>query len=133
MKGLEPPIMAESIERLTEGKSDDLKKCRLLRSSARQPSLRLLYGIKAQTKGKIEGLFRFVQRDFVLENVHLSPLKDVNEAFWRWLDDYNSNLEHEGINLTVECGVNVLPAMPLEKSAMQMSLKTSLRRKLSIR
>jgi transposase InsO family protein len=57
-----------------------------------------LYGQKPQTKGKIEGLFRFVQRDFVMENVHLSSLKEVNEAFSRWLDDYNFNHEHEGIN-----------------------------------
>jgi len=57
-----------------------------------------LYGQKPQTKGKIEGLFRFVQRDFVMENVHLSSLKKVNEAFSRWLDDYNFNHEHEGIN-----------------------------------
>jgi transposase len=33
---------------------------------------------KPQTKGKIEGLFRFVKRDFVLENVHLTAIKEVN-------------------------------------------------------
>lgn len=65
---------------------------------ARQLGIDPVYGKKAQTKGKIEGLFRFVQRDFVLENVHLTAIRDVNEAFWRWLDDYNFNHEHEGIN-----------------------------------
>jgi transposase InsO family protein len=58
----------------------------------------LLYGRKAQTKGKIEGLFRFVQRDFVRENVQLTTIQGVNEAFLRWLEDYNFNHEHEGIN-----------------------------------
>jgi putative transposase len=60
--------------------------------------IELLYAQKAQTKGKIEGLFRFVQRDFVLENVHLTSIKAVNEAFWRWLENYNFSHEHEGIN-----------------------------------
>jgi transposase InsO family protein len=65
---------------------------------AQQLGIDPLYGRKPQTKGKIEGLFRFVQRDFVLENVHLTTIQEVNEAFLRWLDNYNFNHEHEGIN-----------------------------------
>ena len=65
---------------------------------AHQLGIKPLYGLKPQTKGKIEGLFRFVQRDFVLENVHLTAIKEVNKAFIRWLDNYNFNHEHEGIN-----------------------------------
>jgi hypothetical protein len=65
---------------------------------AHRLGITLLYGRKPQTKGKIEGLFRFVQRDFVMENVHRTTLGEVNEAFGRWLDDYNFSHEHEGIN-----------------------------------
>ncbi len=65
---------------------------------AHRLGIKLLYGKKPQTKGKIEGLFRFIQRDFVLENVHQTSIKDINEAFRQWLDDYNFNHEHEGIN-----------------------------------
>jgi hypothetical protein len=64
---------------------------------AHRLGIELVYGRRAQTKGKIEGLFRFVQRDFVMENVDLTAIRDVNEAFWRWLDNYNFCHEHEGI------------------------------------
>lgn len=56
------------------------------------------YAMKARTKGKIEGLFRFIQRDFVLENIKLTSIKRVNEAFKGWLEKYNFAHEHEGIN-----------------------------------
>jgi len=65
---------------------------------AHQLGITLVLGRKPQTKGKIEGLFRFVQRDFVMEHRHLDAIQAVNEAFWRWLEDYNFSHEHEGIN-----------------------------------
>ncbi len=55
--------------------------------------------MKAQSKGKVEALFRFIQRDFVLENVKISSIKEVNEGFSKWVDNYNFNHEHEGINI----------------------------------
>ncbi len=65
---------------------------------AKNLGIKLKYAEKAQTKGKIEALFKFIQRDFVLENRDLFTIKEVNEAFSKWLDDYNFNHEHEGIN-----------------------------------
>jgi len=60
--------------------------------------IELKYAERARTKGKIEALFRFIQRDFVLENIKLASIKEVNECFSRWLKDYNFSHEHEGIN-----------------------------------
>jgi len=60
--------------------------------------IKLKYAERARTKGKIEALFRFIQRDFVLENVKLASIKEVNEYFSRWLKHYNFSHEHEGIN-----------------------------------
>ena len=65
---------------------------------AHRLGIKLLYGRKPQTKGKIEGLFRFVQRNFVLENVDRTEIREVFEAFGRWQENYNFNHEHEGIN-----------------------------------
>jgi hypothetical protein len=65
---------------------------------AKNLDIELKYAQKPRTKGKIEGLFRFIQRDFVLENVKLISIKEINEAFYRWLDNYNFNHHHEGIN-----------------------------------
>jgi transposase len=56
-----------------------------------------VYGQKPQTKGKIEGLFRYIQRDFVMESRHLDSLREVNGAFGRWVEGYNFGHEHEGI------------------------------------
>lgn len=61
--------------------------------------IELIFAKKARTKGKIEALFRFIQRDFVLENVKLTSIKEVNEAFSGWLNSYNFSHEHEGINM----------------------------------
>jgi len=60
--------------------------------------IKVKYARKARTKGKIEGLFRFIQRDFVLEKVKLTSIKEVNKAFTQWLEEYNFSHEHEGIN-----------------------------------
>ncbi len=65
---------------------------------AHQLKISLLYGEKAQTKGKIEGSFRFVQRDFVMEYLHLASIQEANDAFGEWLEDYNFCHEHEGID-----------------------------------
>jgi hypothetical protein len=65
---------------------------------AKNLGIKPVYGLKPQTKGKVEALFRFIQRDFVLENVKISSIKEINEAFSRWLQNYNFNHEHEGIN-----------------------------------
>ncbi len=60
--------------------------------------IKLKYAQKARTKGKIEGLFRFIQRDFVQENVKQTSISEVNKAFKEWMEHYNFNHLHEGIN-----------------------------------
>lgn len=64
-----------------------------------------IYANRAQTKGKIERLFRFIQRDFVMENLHLTSLEAINEAFQRWIEDYNFN--HTNKALDRECAAGV--------------------------
>jgi len=46
----------------------------------RRLGIDLIYARKPRTKGKIENQFRFVQRDFVLENLHHTSLDDLNGA-----------------------------------------------------
>src|SRR5215813_9308484 len=46
----------------------------------RRLGINLIYARKPRTKGKIENQFRFVQRDFVLENLHHTSLDDLNGA-----------------------------------------------------
>lgn len=47
--------------------------------------IRALYGRRAQTKGKIERRFAFIQRDFVREHLHARALTDLNVAWQTWM------------------------------------------------
>lgn len=49
----------------------------------------LIYAKRAQTKGKIERFWRFVQDDFVREVWQASSLGEVNYRFRLWLQRYN--------------------------------------------
>lgn len=65
---------------------------------AQNLGIKLIYAKKLSTKGKIEGLFRYIQRDFVLENVELTSIREVNQSFSRWIESYNFSHEHAGIH-----------------------------------
>jgi len=63
----------------------------------RRLGIELRYGRKPRTKGKIENQFRFLQRDFVLENLHCSQLDDLNSAWSQWMQWYNWQHRHKGL------------------------------------
>lgn len=56
---------------------------------ARRLGIQLVYARRARTKGKIERLFQFLQRDFVLEHIERTSVAAVNAAFAQWLEGYN--------------------------------------------
>ena len=64
----------------------------------RRLGIELIYGKRPRTKGKIENQFRFVQRDFVLENLHHTCLEDLNAAWERWVEWYDWKHRHKGLN-----------------------------------
>lgn len=64
----------------------------------RRLEIELRYARKARTKGKIENQFRFIQRDFVLENLHHSRLDALNAAWAGWVEWYNWQHRHKGLN-----------------------------------
>ena len=51
--------------------------------------IRVIYGNRPRTKGKIERRFEFIQRDFVLEHLHKPTLEALNEAWARWMQGFN--------------------------------------------
>jgi transposase len=65
---------------------------------AQKLGIEVIYASKARTKGKIEALFRFIQRDFVLEHLDLASIEEINLEFEKWLQDYNFNHSHRGIH-----------------------------------
>ena len=56
---------------------------------ARRLGIRPAYARRARTKGKIERLFRFIQRDFVLEHIERTSVAAVATAFAQWVEAYN--------------------------------------------
>lgn len=77
---------------------------------AKRLGIEPIYAHRAQTKGKIERLFRFIQRDFVMEHLHLTSLEAINEAFGRWIEQYNFRHEHKGLDKECAAGLYV-PSM----------------------
>ncbi|MCI0410275.1 MAG: helix-turn-helix domain-containing protein [Acidobacteria bacterium] len=85
---------------------------------AKRLGVDLVYAHRPQTKGKIERLFRFIQRDFVLEHLHLTSLDAINAAFGRWLQDYNFRHEHRGLDR--ECAAGLYVASPRKLTPEQL-------------
>jgi transposase len=85
---------------------------------AKKLGVELIYANRAQTKGKIERLFRFIQRDFVMENLHLTSLEEINTVFERWIQDYNFN--HSNKALDKECAAGVYSASPRRLTAEEL-------------
>lgn len=56
---------------------------------AKQLKIKLIFAKRAQTKGKIERFWRFVQGDFVREVWKAKSIDKVNGAFKVWLAKYN--------------------------------------------
>jgi len=57
--------------------------------------IELIWAARAQTKGKIEKFWRFVQSDFVPEVLRAESKQEVNEKFKKWLHWYNWEFKSE--------------------------------------
>lgn len=57
--------------------------------------INLIFARRAQTKGKIERFWRFVQNDFVPEVLKYATKEEVNLAFTKWLYWYNFEYKSE--------------------------------------
>lgn len=56
---------------------------------AKELGIKLIWARRAQTKGKIERFWRFVQNDFVPEVWETKTTQEINGAFKVWLAKYN--------------------------------------------
>lgn len=66
---------------------------------ARTLGIELIFAHKAQTKGKIERFFRFIQRDFVREHMQVKSFDELNREFFKWQIHYNETFRHSGIGM----------------------------------
>lgn len=56
---------------------------------ARLLGIKLVFAHQAQTKGKIERFWRFVQRDFARENLNCPTIEELNRKWEEWVFWYN--------------------------------------------
>lgn len=59
----------------------------------------LIFAHRAQTKGKIEKFWRFVQQDFARENMKVKSFDELNKSFFKWQIHYNETFKHSGIGM----------------------------------
>lgn len=66
---------------------------------AKALDIELKYAGKAQTKGKIERFWRFVQQDFVRENLDVESVEELNRQFFAWQRWYNFHHHSNGLGM----------------------------------
>ena len=66
---------------------------------AKELGIELIFAHRSQTKGKIERFWRFVQQDFVRENLKVKTFKELNDKFFVWQIKYNEEFKHSGIGM----------------------------------
>lgn len=81
----------------------------------------LIFARKAQTKGKIEKFWRFVQQDFARENMKVKSFDELNKAFFKWQIHYNETFKHSGIGMNGRTPAEVY--QPSEKRKPKQELQ----------
>lgn len=66
---------------------------------ARLLGIELKYANKARTKGKIERFWRFLQQDFVRENLGVASVEELNRRFFAWQKWFNYHFHSSGLGM----------------------------------
>lgn len=88
---------------------------------AKELGIELIFAHRSQTKGKIERFWRFVQRDFVRENIKVKTFKELNEKFFTWQIKYNEEFKHSGLGMEGRTPASVY--QPSEKRKPKQELQ----------
>lgn len=87
---------------------------------AKELGIELIFAHRSQTKGKIERFWRFVQRDFVRENLKVKSFSELNQKFFEWQVKFNEEFKHSGIGMNGRTPAQVY--QPSEKRKPQQEL-----------
>lgn len=88
---------------------------------AKSLGIDLVFAHRAQTKGKIEKFWRFVQQDFARENMRVKSFDELNKAFFKWQIHYNETFKHSGIGMNGRTPAEVY--QPSEKRKPKQELQ----------
>jgi len=81
----------------------------------------LVFAHRAQTKGKIEKFWRFVQQDFAREHMKVKSFDELNKAFFKWQIRFNEEFPHSGIGMNGRTPAEVY--QPSEKRKPKQELQ----------
>ncbi len=92
--------------------------------------VKLIFAHKARTKGKIERFWRFVQRDFVRENLKVRSFEELNKLFFAWQIKFNEEFKSDGLGMHKRTPASVYqPSETIKpKQELQELLTITLRR-----
>ena len=92
--------------------------------------IELIFAHKAQTKGKVERFFRFIQRDFVRENMDVRSFEELNKRFFDWQIKYHQTFKHSGIGMNGRTPAQVYQPSTIRrpKQELQELLTITIRR-----
>ena len=88
---------------------------------AKELGIELIFAHRSRTKGKIERFWRFVQRDFVRENLRVKSFKELNDKFFVWQIKFNEEFKHSGIGMDNRTPASVY--QPSEKRKPKQELQ----------
>ena len=87
---------------------------------AKTLGIELIFAHKAQTKGKVERFFRFVQRDFVREHIQVKSFAELNQLFFKWQIHYNETFKHSGIGMNGRTPAQVYQPSTVRKPKQEL-------------
>jgi len=92
--------------------------------------IKLIFAHRARTKGKIERFWRFVQRDFVRENLKVKTFEELNRNFFLWQIKYNEEFKSDGLGMHKRTPASVYQPSEVRKSKQELQelLSIQLRR-----
>jgi len=88
---------------------------------AKSLGINLIFAHRAQTKGKIEKFWRFVQQDFAREHMKVKSFEELNKAFFKWQIKFNEDFKHSGIGMSGRTPAEVY--QPSEKRKPKQELQ----------
>ena len=97
---------------------------------AKELGITLIFAHRSQTKGKIERFWRFVQRDFVRENLKVKSFPELNQAFFAWQIKFNEEFKSDGLGMNKRTPAQVYQPSEVRKpkQELQQLLTITLRR-----
>ena len=88
---------------------------------AKELGVELIFAHRSRTKGKIERFWRFVQRDFVRENLRVKSFHELNQAFFKWQIKFNEEFKHSGIGMEGRTPAEVYQPSEIRKPQQELS------------